>query len=126
MLEVIISMALIAIISVGVYNAYLLLIKQTKDAQVKQTAALKGKNVIEEIKVATKNGEFHISEGALNVGSINFEQSAGGSVAVYKRYLDENYNECSESLSKYVETITLNKTQASIDGKSIEVNSAGE
>ncbi len=111
MLEVIISMALIAIISVGVYNAYLLLIKQTKDAQVKQTAALKGKNVIEEIKVATKNGEFHISEGALNVGSINFEQSAGGSVAVYKRYLDENYNECSESLSKYVETITLNKTQ---------------
>lgn len=58
MLEVIISMALIAIISVGVYNAYLLLIKQTKDAQVKQTAALKGKNVIEEIKVATKMENF--------------------------------------------------------------------
>ncbi|WP_173712424.1 prepilin-type N-terminal cleavage/methylation domain-containing protein [Clostridium beijerinckii] len=125
LLEVIISMALISIISVGVYNAYLLLIKQTKDAQVKQTAALKGKNVIEEIKVATKNGEFHILEDKLNVGSINFEQSAGGSVAVYKRYLDENYNECSESLSKYVETITLNKTQASIGGKSIEVKSAG-
>lgn len=52
-LEVIISLAIIGIISVGVYNCYLLLIRQTKDGEVKQTAALEGKQVLEEIKATT-------------------------------------------------------------------------
>lgn len=52
LIDIIISMAIIAIISLGIYNAYLLLIRQTKDGQVKQTATLVGKQISEEIKSA--------------------------------------------------------------------------
>lgn len=48
--EVIISMAIIGILSVGVYGAYIMLIRQTKDGEVKQGATLAGKKISEEIK----------------------------------------------------------------------------
>ena len=50
LLEVIISMALIGILSIGVYNAYLMLIRHTKDGEIKQETALIGKKIVEEVK----------------------------------------------------------------------------
>ncbi|MVX62576.1 prepilin-type N-terminal cleavage/methylation domain-containing protein [Clostridium chromiireducens] len=50
LVEIIISLALIAIISAGVYNGYVLLIRHTKEGEVKQSAALAGKRAIEGIK----------------------------------------------------------------------------
>lgn len=50
LIEVIISMAIIAILSVGVYNAYLIIIRNTKEGEVKQSAALAGKKTLEVIK----------------------------------------------------------------------------
>ncbi|GEQ20863.1 hypothetical protein CBU02nite_13690 [Clostridium butyricum] len=55
LLEVVISMMLITILSVGVYNAYIMIIKHTKNGQVKQEAALCGKRIVEEIKAETGN-----------------------------------------------------------------------
>lgn len=68
LVEVVLSMALIAILSIGVYNAYLILIRQTKDGQVKQGAALAGKKIVEEIKA----GDFQKDDdGNLTLESIN-------------------------------------------------------
>lgn len=55
LLETIISMAVITILSVGVYNAYLMLIRSTRDGQVKQGAALAGKKIVEQIKSSSNN-----------------------------------------------------------------------
>lgn len=55
LLEVVISMMLITILSVGVYNAYIMIIRNTKDGEVKQEAALVGKRIVEEIKAETGN-----------------------------------------------------------------------
>lgn len=55
LLEVVISMMLITILSVGVYNAYIMIIRNTKDGEVKQEAALVGKRIVEEIKAQTGN-----------------------------------------------------------------------
>lgn len=84
LIEVIISMAVIAIVSVGAYNSYLLLIRQTRDGQVKQTAALEGKQVIEEIKDTTfeKNENNYSIE--LNGETLSEEKSDDGSIEFSK------------------------------------------
>jgi|GEM_PF-2924139 hypothetical protein len=58
LIEIVISMALLAIISISVYGAYMLLIKQTKGGQVKQTSTLIGKQISEEIKSALDNKDI--------------------------------------------------------------------
>lgn len=110
LLEVIISIALIAIISVGVYHGYLLLIRQTKEGQVKQIAALEGKQVIEEIKATIDSNDFTVGQNNLKVGNINFMNSNGSFI----RYLDENYKDVDASAYKYIEKITLYKTKVRI------------
>lgn len=84
LIEVIISMAIIGIISVGAYNAFLLLIRQTEEGQVKQTAALEGKQVIEEIKETTfgKSGNNYSIE--LNGEILSKEKSDTGSIEFSK------------------------------------------
>lgn len=108
LIEVVISIAIIAIVSVGAYNGYLLLIRHTKAAEVKQTTSLEGKKLIEEIKSTIENDNFKVIDGNLNVGKIIFKDVGG----LYTRYLDENYYEIDRELSKYTETITLNETKA--------------
>lgn len=114
-------MAIIAIISIGVYNAYLLIIRQTKDGEVRQTAALEGKKIIEEIDPNIANNNFSVINNTLKIGDMSFIKSNDG----YNRYLDESYNDVDKSLSKYTETITLNKTEAEINGNTVYVNSVG-
>lgn len=57
LLEVIISMALIGILSIGVYNAYLMLIRHTKDGEIKQETALIGKKIVEEVKSGQRSSD---------------------------------------------------------------------
>lgn len=57
--EVIISMAVIAIISVGVYNGFNIMIKGTKQGQVRQTSALIGNDISEQIKAVSENKTFN-------------------------------------------------------------------
>lgn len=107
LIEVVISIAIIAIVSVGIYNGYLILIRQTKSAEVKQTASLEGKKVIEEIRATIEDDKFEVVDGNLNVGKIIYKDIGG----IYTIYLDENYNEIERSLAKYTETIKLDETR---------------
>lgn len=50
LLETVLTMMIIAILSVAVYNGFMLLVRNTKDGEVKQNAALIGKQVIEQIR----------------------------------------------------------------------------
>lgn len=60
LLETIISMAITIILLVGVHGAYMLLIRNTKDGEVKQEAAIIGKKVIEEIKSGQRMPENRV------------------------------------------------------------------
>lgn len=66
LLETIISMTVTMILIVGVFNAYIMLIRNTKDGEVKQKAALVGKKVIEEIR----NGQIDPNDTT----EINFDR----------------------------------------------------
>ena len=124
LIEVIISMAIIAIISVGVYNGYMIIIKQTKAGQVKQTAALEGKKVIEEIKATDiEIPNSTVPDSILNIGDIILKNQITDGSGVYTRYLDENYSKCdNKDVSKYTEIITLSPTKAG--GENITLNTS--
>lgn len=112
LMEVVISIAIVSVISLGVYNAYLLLIKQTKAGQVRQTASLEGKKVIEGIKSTIENDTFKRDGSTISFGEMKFKDIGG----IYTRYLDEQYNEIGKDLSKYTETIVIDKTKTDKDG----------
>lgn len=103
LLEIVISMAIIAIISVGVYNAYVMIIKQTKAGEVKQTAALEGKKVIEGIK----SSKFSNSILSLDDKTINLNQDN-------TIRLDKDYKACTAQNSDnyvYIEEIKFVKNE---------------
>lgn len=113
LIEVVISMAIMGIISVSVYTGYILSIKHTKEGQVKQEAALEGKKVVEEIK----STDIKLDNSTLDLGNIQLKEQ--GNTEVYKRYLDENYKDknddgtdISEDSRKYTEIVTITPTQA--------------
>lgn len=110
LIEVIISLAIIAIISAGVYNAYLLLISQTKDGEVKQVAALEGKEVLEEIKGTTfgKNGSNYSID--LNGSSLIGSKSDG--IIKFSKGEDE----------EFVKEITFKRTQTEESKEDVESN----
>lgn len=118
-------MAIIGIISIGVYNSYLLLIRNTKEGQVKQSAALEGKNIIESIKQATEDGSLSILDGNLLLGDIEMKSLLNIN-SEYGRYLDGNFNVVdNKEGAKYIEKITINKTKAKLNGNTIDINSGG-
>lgn len=103
LLEVVISMMIISIISVGIYTGYMIMIKQTKDGQVKQEAALEGKKIIEGLRTSSfqVNGEsINITNSINNLESMIFKKEG----TVFKRYLNKDY--------KYIETISITTAQA--------------
>lgn len=55
LIEVIISMMIIGILSVGIFGSYLMLIRHTKAGEVKQQSMLIGKTISEEIKNSTND-----------------------------------------------------------------------
>lgn len=110
LLEVVMSMMIISIISVGIYTGYMTMIKQTKDGQVKQKAALEGKKVVE----ALQGNSFTVPESTLNIDGITFS----GDGTNFKRFLNGNYEDkdnnqnVTEDNAVYIETITCTRAQA--------------
>lgn len=78
LLEVVISMMLITILSVGVYNAYIMIIRNTKDGEVKQEAALVGKRIVEEIKAQDGNISTDKDNMTLNIAGQNISLVKNG------------------------------------------------
>ena len=74
LIEVIMSIAIIAILSVGIYNGYILLIKFTKSGEVKQSISISAKKDFENINssIILKEIEDTLS---FNLGSENIELS---------------------------------------------------
>lgn len=111
LLEVIISIALVMIISVAVYNGYIMVIKQTKAGQVKQQAALEGKKAIEEIQAAIQANSFSFSDTELKIGSTpKIEKQSADSF--YTKKLDGDY----------FERITVTPTKIEGSAEAIELN----
>lgn len=121
LMEVIISMSIIGIISIGVYNSFILSIKHTKAGQVKQEAALEGKKVIEEIK--STDIELPVNPNQTkSIGPIMITKIGSTDVYNSKIYLDENFQPIDETLAKYTEIVTMTPTQA----KTVTNSDAGE
>lgn len=105
LIEVVICMAILSIISIGVYDGCMLIIKEIKAGQVKQTAALEGKKLIETMKA----NSFAVPDNVLNIGDniqLKKEEDEAGNI-FYTRYLKEDYSVCEKAVSKYVEKLTL-------------------
>lgn len=112
LIEIVISMAIIAIISIGVYKGYLLLIKHTKEGEVKQTAALIGKKTVEEIK------SIKVFNGTLNLDGnpITLSEDAITKSYTTPLHLDAEYKICDDQTNDdylYIEEITLTPTENS-------------
>lgn len=131
LIETIISICVIGIISVGLYGAYLLLIKNTKLAEEKQSVALVGKRTIENINNAIGNDKITLSGDNMVVKDLGLLKSEDASKNIdslimtgtgdkdkkkftNKLYLDGEYNICKETDSNcvYEEEITIEKAKA--------------
>lgn len=120
LLEVVISMMIISIMSVGVYNAYLLLIRQTKEGQVEQTVSLVGKKTIEDIKGYTDGISFDLTnKTSLDLGDIELEKkqtSINGNIEYYYEkeiYLDKSFEKSTDNDYVYIEKIKMEKAKSS-------------
>jgi prepilin-type N-terminal cleavage/methylation domain-containing protein len=120
LIEVVISIAILSIISIGIYDGFMIIIKQTKAGQVKQTAALEGKKIIE--KIESTSFEVPSTTGAaLSVGDISLKEEKKDGIVFYRRYLGENYNYLNENnpdnekLRKYTEKITLTRKDITLN-----------
>lgn len=118
LIEIIISICIIAIISIGVYGAYMLIIHTIKKGEEKQTAALIGKQTIESIKGSTEGKSLDVASGdgdiTLNQISFNTNRDDDNVTFLEKTlYLDGKYAVTgNQSDSIYTETITIEKALA--------------
>lgn len=119
LIEVVISMAIVGIISMSVYSGYVLAIKHTKDGKVKQAAALEGKKVIEEMKSTDIQLPTN-SDGTINIGDINLKEI--GISGIYTRFLDGNFSDTNETSAKYAEVVSILPTNANTGGISFDNN----
>lgn len=110
LIEIVISIMILVIISVSVYSGFIMIIKQTKMGQVKQTSALEGKKIIEEIQAAIEDNSFKVSNDVLLIGTKKIQKQQDSN-NVYTRYLDANYEECNKEVCSYVEEITVTPTK---------------
>lgn len=115
LIEVIISMAIIGIISVSVYTSYIMTIKHTKEGQVKQATALEGKKIIEEIKSTDiQLPTSDSTDSTINInGRIVLQEDPD--TGTYRRYLDDSYKDVSSDMNeasrKYTEIVTIARTK---------------
>jgi len=116
LIEVVISMMILSIISISVYSGFIIIIKQTKAGQVKQSVALEGKKMIEEMKATSVT-----TDAALKIGNIITLQKEGevSGKPFYTRYLKEDFSVCDKEVSKYVEKVTLTATDVTLNDKQI-------
>ena len=135
LIEVIISIAIFGVISIGVYNGYMIMIKQTKDSQVKQTSTLIGKEIVEEIKsVAGDNFKINNSEEKesiqltsninVNIHSVEGEKNRIYKISTLPRYYDQNGKITNISDAKYKAEIKFTPKMDSTTDNTIEQSSA--
>lgn len=136
LIEVIISMAIFGVISIGVYNGYMIMIKQTKDGQVKQTSTLIGKEIVEGIK-SVSGDNFKIKKledeekeeiqltSNLNVtiDSVEGEHDRIYKISTLPRYYDQNGNLTNLSDAKYKAEIKFTPKIDAITDNTIQESS---
>ncbi|EHJ01421.1 hypothetical protein CDLVIII_4929 [Clostridium sp. DL-VIII] len=118
-------MTIIAIISIGIYNGYVLLIRQTKVGQEKQMAAITGKRIIEEFKnvnsINDENGEVTLQQ---DDKEIVLNKATDDSHYEKTLHLDNDFNICADQNSNnysYIQEITLTSTKNS-DNEGINID----
>ena len=127
LIEVVVSIGILSVVSIAIYGGCMIISKQTKAAQIKQTAALEGKKIVEVMK-ATSFAVPNSTSDYLTIGAIKLqkEEDASGNI-FYTRYLDEKYKDCTKDVSKYQEEVTItpakaNNTVQTTTGESVELN----
>lgn len=96
LIEIVISMAVITIISVAVYDGYMLMIKGTKQGEVKQTSTLIGNEISEQIKAVSENKIFESLPDGSNIkltDKIQLQKEEKDGKVIYTSlplYLDED------------------------------------
>lgn len=127
LVEIVISISIISIISVGVYGAYLLIIKNTKLAEERQSIALVGKRTIEDVKDSIENDKVVFAGSNIIINDLNLLKSEDVSKSkdgltmsekegkfTAKLYFDSKYNICEEADPNcvYEEELIIEKAKA--------------
>lgn len=135
LVEIVISISVISIISVGLYGAYLLIIKNTKLAEEKQSIALVGKRTIEDVKDSIENDKVTLVGNNIIMNDLNLLKNEDISKSkdsltmsekeekfAAKLYFDSKYNLCEETDPNcvYEEELMIEKAKAA------KGNEAGE
>lgn len=112
LVEVIISFALFAILMTPIYSMIISTMNNNKNAAIKQTAALHGQEIFEEIKsgnvVAVKNADGNII-GISKIGNISISSTTGK-----KTFDDDN-----DGIDNYEATVTITKNSSIIIDKNV-------
>jgi len=127
LIETVISMLVVAIISGGLYGGYLLLIKNTKLAEEKQSLSLVGKRTLEDVNSAINDNKIvKKSSGEISIKDLGLlknkdasknkdELSVTGDEKAFKTRigLDSNYNYCelTDSNCVYEEELAFEKVK---------------
>lgn len=107
-------MAIIAVISIGVYDSYIAIIKTTKASEKKQVALHVGNKIIEQIKEVSNSGSISSSDTTIRLDD-NF--SLQGSIESYSgtEKLDGNGSYYTRNDYKYLAEVSLTKNQLSLN-----------
>ena len=112
MVEIIISIALFTIMMTAIYSMIISTMNNNKKAAIKQTAALHGQEIFEEIKsgnaIAVKNADGNII-GISKIGDIAISSTTGK-----KTFDDDN-----DGIDDYEATVTITKNSSIIIDKSV-------
>lgn len=89
LIEVVICMAILSIISVALYDGFVIITKQIRAGQVKQSVALEGKNMLEKMKATDFVVPSVTTDAALKIDDqieLQKEENDDGDI-FYTRYL---------------------------------------
>lgn len=121
LIEVVISIAIFAIIAIAIYDGFFIITKQINDGQVKQSVALEGKSIIEKMKATSFAVPSVTTDDPLSIGEqieLQKEENEDGDI-FYTRYLKEDFSVCAKEVSKYVEKVTLTPTNVTLNDEQI-------
>lgn len=121
LIEVVISIAILAIISIAIYDGFVIITKQIKAGQVKQSVTLEGKNIIEKMKSTDFVVPSVTTDAAIKIDDkieLQKEENEDGDI-FYTRYLKEDFSVCPKEVSKYVEKLTLTPTKVKLNDEQI-------
>lgn len=120
LIEVVISIAILSIISIALYDGFVIITKQIKAGQVKQSVALEGKNIIEKMKATSFVVPSVTTDAAIKIDDkIELQKEEKDGDVFYTRYLKEDFSVCPKEVSKYVEKLTLTPTNVTLNDEQI-------